>query len=475
MFNKWVITTTLSMCAISALNALSLQEGVVEVLNTNPIVQERLHNYRATLEDLRTTEAQYLPTLDYSATFGQEKVNSPITRSDSVPGDDTSFSGYEHSLQATLNLFNGFGTVYEANYNKARILSAGYNYVENANDVAFSFITTYIAAVKARDIAKIAQSNVKYNKEIAQKVEKLFNAGMTTRSEVEKAETSSALAESNFIVAQNNLADALFNLERVYGKSMTAEELQPVVFSGAFPESLGELREYARLHNPSVLVNDYNVKAANAQRSSLYKDYYPKIDIFARQSMGNNLGGFEGSDDRTKIGINLNYNLFRGGADASQIQKSLSKVYQESELKKDTLRKLDEQASLSWAAKENLEKQLVYLKKYESTSRKTLDLYEKEYDLGRRTLLDLTTAQNDHVSSQTQIVRAQNDLLLAHYRILDSMGSMVSSVLGTQSAEPFDRAGLKMLDNRLDNDERIDNLIFADRDTLKYKRDESKQ
>jgi adhesin transport system outer membrane protein len=150
-------------------------------------------------------------------------------------------------------------------------------------------------------------------------------------------------------------------------------------------------------------------------------------------------------------------------------------MYQENELKKDTVRKLNEQGSLSWSAKENLQKQLVYLKKYEATSKKTLELYEKEYDLGRRTLLDLTTAQNDHVSSQTQIVRAQNDLLLAHYRILDAMGSMVSSVLGTQTAEAFDKAGLNMLDNRLDNDDRIDNLIFADRDTLKYKRDESKK
>ncbi|MBN2870030.1 MAG: hypothetical protein JXK04_03640, partial [Campylobacterales bacterium] len=51
----------LSLCAASALNALTLQEGVDEVLSTHPVVQERLHNYRATLEDLRTTEAQWLP------------------------------------------------------------------------------------------------------------------------------------------------------------------------------------------------------------------------------------------------------------------------------------------------------------------------------------------------------------------------------------------------------------------------------
>ncbi len=470
MFNKLAAAATLSICTISSLNGLTLQEGVNEVLSTNPIVQERLHNYRATLEDLRTTEAQYLPTLDYAATYAREITNSPSTRIQNS-GGDVSLNGYEHSLQLTQNLFNGFGTTYESDYNKARILAAAYNYVENANDTAFNFTTAYINAVKARDIVDIARANVTYNQDISKKVEKLFNAGMTTRSEVEKAETSLALAQSNFVVSQNNLDDALFNLERVYGKSVKSQELQIGTFLGELPSTLEEMREYARLHNPSVLVNDYNIKAANAQRSSLKKGYYPSIDAFVRQSLANGVGGLPGDDDRTKYGITLNYNLYRGGADESQIQKSLSKINQESEVRRDTLRKLDEQGSLSWSARKNITSQLTYLKQYEATSKKTLALYEKEYDLGRRSLLDLTTAQNDHISSQTQIIRAENDLLLAHYRILDAMGSMVSTILGTQSDLSFKKVGLQSLDNRLDNDSRIENLIFADRKVDKYKRD----
>ena len=470
MKNRWIMSATLSLCAISALNALSLKEGVDEVLSTNPVVQERLHNYRATLEDLRTTESQYLPTLDYTGSIGRDKTDAPAANN----GESITLNSYDHSLQVTQNLFNGFGTTYESDANKARILSAAYNYVENANDAAFRFISAYINAYKAREVVVIAESNVKYNQEISAKVEKLFNAGLTTRSEVEKAETSLALAQSNFVVSQNNLDDALFNLERVYGKNVKAQELQSNVFASELPTSLEEIREYARSHNPSVLVNEYNIKAANAQKLSLYKGYYPTIDAFARQSWANDVGGIRGDDDRTRFGLNLSYNLYRGGADESQIQKSLSKIYQENETKRETIRKLDEQGSLSWAAKQNIERQLVYLKRYEVTSKKTLELYEKEYDLGRRTLLDLTTAQNDHVQSQIQIVRAENDLLFAHYRILDAMGSMVSTVLGSDSDLNYGKVGLKSLDNRLDNDERIENLIFADRQEEKYKRDVEK-
>jgi adhesin transport system outer membrane protein len=128
---------------------------VDEVLSTHPVVLERLHNYRATLEDLRITEAQYLPTLDYSASVAREKTKSPTTQNVS-----RSLSSYEHSLELTQNLFNGFGTVYEADYQKARILAASNHYIENANDIAYSFVNIYINALKNRDLLCIAKANV---------------------------------------------------------------------------------------------------------------------------------------------------------------------------------------------------------------------------------------------------------------------------------------------------------------------------
>lgn len=464
LFSKAAVM--ISLCAASTLNALSLREGVDEVLSTHPVVLERLHNYRATLEDLRITEAQYLPTLDYSASVAREKTKSPTTQNVS-----RSLSSYEHSLELTQNLFNGFGTVYEADYQKARILAASNHYIENANDIAYSFVNIYINALKNRDLLCIAKANVQFNEEIYDKVNKLYTAGITTRSESEKADTSLSLAKSNYVVAKNNLDDAMFNLERVLGRHVNAQDLEDGSFSGVLPSTIEEMKEYARSHNPSVLVSEYNVKAAYAQREASYKNYYPKIDAFARQSWANDVGGIAGDDDRTKFGLTLTYNLYRGGADESQAQKNLSKMHQEGENKRETVRKLDEQGELSWSAKTYISEQLVHLKRYEATSAKTLELYQKEYDLGRRTLLDLLVAQNDSVAAQSQIVRAENDLLFAHYRILDAMGSMVQNILGSTGEVYPQKAGLHFLDNTPDNDQQVETLIFADRQEGSYKRD----
>jgi len=456
----------LAFCTTTGLQALTLQEGVDEVLSTHPVVKERLHNYRATLEDLRITESKYLPSLDYSGSIARERTDNRNTQFQS-----RSLTSYENSLLLTQNLFNGFGDVYEADYNKARILAAANHYIENANDAAYNFVTHYITSLKNRDLLCIAKANVDFNEEIYVKVNKLFEAGMTTRSEAEKADTSLSLAKANYVVAQNNLADSLYNLERVLGKSVKVEELNDITFSGHMPTSLEEMKEYARTHNPSVLVRDYNIKAANFKREASYKNYYPKIDAFARQSWSNDVGGIDGKDKRSAIGLNLNYNLYRGGADEAQIQKNLSSLLQENENKRETIRRLDEQGQLSWSAKQYISEQLVHLKRYQQTSGKTLELFKKEYDLGRRTLLDLLVAQNDYIAAESQIVRAENDLLFAHYRILDSMGSMVQNILGSKAEDYTKPVGLKLLDNSRNNDDNVDNLIFANRQDGVYKRD----
>lgn len=460
------VAMTLSLCVASVLNALTLKEGVGEVLSTHPIVQERLHNYRATLEDLRTTEAQWLPVLDYTGTLARERTKSPMTGNES-----RSLTSYEHSLLLTQNLFNGFGTVYEVDYNKARILAAANHYIENANDAAYRFIDAYVNSIKNRDLLCIVKANVTFNEDIYAKVNKLYEGGMTTRSESEKADTALSLGKANYVVAENNLNDTLYNLERVLGRRVKASELENANFMGDIPASLEEMQEYARTHNPSVLVSVYNIKAAKAQSGVAYKNYYPKIDAFVRQSWANDLGGLDGKDDRFKVGVSLSYNLYRGGSDEAQIQKNLSKIQQENQIQRDTIRKLDEQGGLSWAAKTYLAEQLVHLRRYETTSAKTLELYQKEYDLGRRTLLDLLVAQNDHVSSQSQIVVAENNLLFAYYRVLDAMGSMVQNVLGSKAEKYTQIVGLKVLDNGHSNDDNVKNLIFTDRKNDPYTRD----
>ena len=50
--------------------------------------------------------------------------------------------------------------------------------------------------------------------------------------------------------------------------------------------------------------------------------------------------------------------------------------------------------------------------------------------MGRRSLLDLLSAQNDFIGAKSQIINAQYSQLFAKYRILDALGTLVTTIAG---------------------------------------------
>ena len=266
----------------------------------------------------------------------------------------------------------------------------------------------------------------------------MFESGLTTDSEVKKIQATLSLARSNLTVFKNNARDFEFKFRRSFGRLPDVDTLEKPDFDVQLPESIERAALYAIENNPTILVSRYNVKGAQALYKQRQKEYYPKIDFQASQTYNDHDetgNGFDVADDRFKAQVILTYNLFRGGADKAEVQKNVSKINQEVERQRDLRRQIIEGLDLSWSANEMLEKQLVDLKDYSEFAEKTLELYKEEYDLGRRSLLDLLSAQNDVINSRSEIIKAEYDQLFAKYRILDAMGLLVVSVNG--SADEF--------------------------------------
>jgi len=213
---------------------------------------------------------------------------------------------------------------------------------------------------------------------------------------------------------------------------MDPESMSRPTLNITLSETKEKAAQFAMQNNPSLLVSEYNIKLAQATNREKKSNYYPKIDIELSQNMNKNLSGIEGEDNRFRAMAYVSYNIFNGFADESALQKSISQVNQEVETKNNLRRQVIEGLNLSWAANTKLQEQLIYLREYKEFSHKTLTLYAKEYDLGRRSLLDLLSSQNDFIASKAQIINTEYSLLFAQYRILDAMGTLVSTVVSNE-------------------------------------------
>jgi len=459
----------LGLCtSLSPLGAITLKESVDEVIVTHPIVQERLKNYRAIREDINIADSEYLPQLDLRSAIGHKEVG--LIASDI---NQEGYDLYENSLILTQNLFNGFGTIHKVNYEKARVVAAAYNYVEKANDVAIEMVDAYLKLMKSDELYKSAKDNVTSNEDIYAQVYDLYVSGLAARSEVDKIQSTLALSRSNLSVKRNNRFDAMFKFRRILGRKVEIETLVKPVLEVKTPESLIRATQYAINHNPALMVTRFNIKGAQELHQQRKKNYYPTLDAEISQNYNDNFDNFTGKDDRFQAMLVLRWNLYRGGADSAEVQKNVSKINQEIDLQREIKREVIEGLELSWAGYRMLNIQLNDLYKFQSFSYSTLTLYEEEYALGQRSLLDLLAAQNDFFNAQSQIISAEYDQMFAKYRILDAMGVMVLAVSG-KDVDYYERVGLvedKEAENILDelpvhldvdNDTIVDNQDMCD-------------
>lgn len=468
-----------SVCLFSInLQALTLKDSVLEALDTNPIVQERLKNFNETQQDLEITKSEWLPSLDYRATFGRNEAgNLKDETNESSYNHNVIDEGYNHytqSLKLTQNIFNGFSTTHKIDYQKARILGAAHHYLENANDIAFQMVGAYLDVVRSYQLLQNAKDNVVINEKIYKDVQSLYDQGLTTKSEMTKIYASLSLAKSNLVVQKNNTVDKEFRFKRLLGRDADVSSFTLPALNYAMPESKERAAMYAIQNNPSILVSNFNIKGAQALYKEKKSKFYPTVDLEVEQVFNdvNRRNNFDMPDDRLKAYVVLSWNLYKGGAHTADVQKSKSTINKEVELQRDLKRQTIEGLELSWSAYEMLGQQLEELYKYYDYSQETLDSYQSEYEMGRRTLLDLLSAQNDLVNSKSQIINAQMDKLFAQYRILDAMGLLVNAVVEDEQAydkivsptiKPFevikDELPVKL---DVDNDGIVDSLDICD-------------
>ena len=427
------------VCAagMSNLPAASLKSIVSDVLNTNPIVMERLKNYNSTKEEIDIAQAGYYPTLDLESSAGKKytgRISNDVAQE--------TYDVFQNSLILRQNIFKGFGTEEQVNYQQMRTLAASYSYLETANDLTLQTVKVYLDLSREQELLQNSKVNVDHNEKLYAKVEKAHNAGLTTLSEVSKIQSSLSLAKSNMMVQKNKLANAKFNFRRVTGRLISLNSLQKVRFNLDLPKSLRKATTYALEYNPSLLVGKYNIKGAEALYRESKSVFFPKVDLELAGNYNDNFNEFYGEDDRIQGMVVVSYNLFNGGADEAARRNKLSKLSQEVELTNDLKRQVEEGISLSWASYQLALDQIPFLKNYKSESGKTLKLYSKEYELGERSLLDLLATENDLKRANDELINAKYNLLFSKYRIIDAMGLTMASIMG-DTKKYYQRVGIQ--------------------------------
>jgi adhesin transport system outer membrane protein len=396
------------------LNAMTLSEMVEETLYSNPQMQKHVSDYKAVKYDLDRAKADYLPTLDLSGAYGYEKVEKRLF--------DNDLMRREVGLIGRENLFRGFNTIYDVKEQEARIEGARESALQTANTLALRSAEVYLKVLQQKYLLDVEQENIDTHERIYAMIREKTDQGLGRRSDVEQTEGRLALAYANYITQMNNFQDSLANFTRVYGRDYPVSQMQMPENPSLPAGNLEELQMMALQYNPTLRLETADIDTRQAKYNKDKSLFYPTIDAELSGDWNDNISGIEGQDDSYKAMLRLGYNLYNGGADEALRLQNIQYVESQRESKKDQERAVKEKVRLSWISAQVISRQLRCLELHAKLSKKASDSYAKEYQLGRRSLLDLLNVELEYNSAKQKIITANYELLFSYYRILEAMG-----------------------------------------------------
>lgn len=415
------------------LGAISITEVVQNTIQSHPQIQIQRDSLNVKKEGLTQVKAGYLPSIDLSYSVGPE-----VTRTPANSRERAETTRQEASAVLTQSIFSGLDTVYGVKEQESLILSAGSAVEESANSLALEAATAHLNILKTRALYNIAKENVEVHSKYLKQMKERIDAGIARNSDYEQTLSRYENAKTSESLAQQNYFIAAYSFERIL-PGVTPEELEKPEIGTLPANDIESLINIALKDNPTITVTQNDIKAARAAVSRADAPYYPTADIVLKTYWSKDVHGVgydqaanqynrESEDEGYHGLLVLNYNIFNGLSDLANKQANQYILLQQNSTLADAKLFIKANTKIAWITYEMTKKQLVYIDKNIKASAKTVSNYQKENELGRRSIIDLLNIELEYNNARNRKVNATYDNLTAYYQILSHTGRMLEEM-----------------------------------------------
>ncbi|MEW8505221.1 MAG: TolC family outer membrane protein [Candidatus Thiodiazotropha sp.] len=434
---------------------MTLRDAVEHAIKTNPEVLVESSQHLSRLDELDQAKAGYKPSIDLAAATGYERTDNNSTRASGE--DHRSLTRKEASLTLSQMLFDGFATKSEVERQNARVKAQRRVLESTSEQLGLKAVDTYIKVLLHRDLMALSSENLQAHARIYDQVELRSNSGVGRSSDLAQITGRRASASANMLSDEVNLKDAETNFLRVVGLlPRSLEPMEPV--DGMLPKNQDEAIQLALENHPTLRSANADVMAAIAQQKAAKSALYPRLDLELGARYGDDLDGVEGRDDDVTAMLRLRYNLFAGGKDRARNSQNAHLVNEAKEIRNNTYRQVVESIRLSWAAYDVTQKQLRFQQEHVLASEKTRDAYAKQFNLRKRSLLDLLDTENELYEAKREKTKTWYDHQLSQYRLLVGVNKLkerlgITLQLSPGSAEELHKSYSEVADQSAVMDE----------------------
>ncbi|SEM40288.1 outer membrane protein, adhesin transport system [Pseudomonas sp. ok272] len=433
----------LAMACTEPVMAMSLTEAIQSTLDTHPELLASESNRLSADEDVKVAKGGFYPSLDLNAGYGRGYSDNSTTRGLTSSGHNTETQWYGQSeLRLRQMLFDGFNTSNEVGRTESVVNSRAYFTRGTAESLALRTIEVYLDVQKRRELVTLATNNLQAHLRVNDQIGMRTQRGVGSNADLDQSKARRALAENNLDTANVDLADAEANFYSAVGRM--PDELEPLPsVRGEVPGALPDAKQTMLDNNPYLKSAQADVNAAQSQYEVAKSPFYPRFDAEAAVGANDNIQGDLGHDNEWRVGVVMNYNLFKGGSDKARLQSDAHKVNQAMDIRNNALRMLNENITLAWNAMVNAKKQTPTAREYAETTKSVRAAYQDQFGLGQRTLLDLLDSENELYNANRRYTEVRYTEEFSMYRVLANMGELLTKSKVVVPAEAIAQSEVK--------------------------------
>ncbi len=411
---------------VSTSVADTLQETVTYTIETNPEILISMNRFRISEETVDVERANFLPKLGITGRLGWQRKHNRLEARYDKSSDRVS----DATILMQQMLFDGFRTENRLEGAQMNAQSRNLMMYSRAGDVALNVTEVYLKVIRSEQLVELARENLAVHDEIYDQIHQRTSSGLARTSDLEQVRSRRARASANLVTAINDLSNArseFFNIVSQKPKAL----VMPVVEKTLLPVTLDEAMALVSNNNPSILASSYDIKAYEAQAQSLRSSFLPQLDLEVGKSWSDirsDIPTTDGRIDQLSAMLNFSYNLYNGGADQARRREAAWRVEEARANRELNYRSATKDLRLSWDAFIYLDGQISYLREHIEASREVAKVYQQQYQLGKRSLLDLLDTENELFQSQRDFIQVVHAEIFSRYRILHSTGQLLNSM-----------------------------------------------
>ncbi len=415
---------------------VTLEEAVKVAVNSNPEIAQAQYNTEAIQMERKQAQGLYAPRVDLDASAGVRHLDNVTRRSLDIA--DQTLYPRQAGLSAEWVALDFGRRRGELLRQASRVDGASLRVLERSEFIALQVSRQYLDVMLQQRILAASQDNVAFHQSLVGDLTTGVQQGSISIADQQQAEERLQAALVRQTEAEQGVEDARITLRRLSGLDISQVAL-PATLAESLPGSVDEAVGLARTNNPLVREAVADVDAAHALADSAKGDLYPKIGIALNGRIGDDIDGFRGTTKDAQANGFLRWNVFDGGINRAKYQEMVRRASQARYRLYDVGRQAEEDVRKAWTA---LRTQTTVTQQLDKQSRVSDDLllsYRSQFNVGRRSLLDVLDAQNSRYSVQVRLETARFSQMFARYQTLAATNRFLTAL----KIEPAAGAGMQ--------------------------------